>query len=118
MSIEILVNDWFRKWESGDFRNLPVDENFRHTSPFGTIEGKDAYLNLVEANQDKFLGYKFDIHDRIFNGDSACVRYTAKQEDFVLDASEWYYAKNGLIEEIIAYYHIGEIRQERILDSP
>ena len=115
MSMESLVNDWFAKWEKGEFRYLPVSDSFTHTSPFGTIDGKDAYLELIEANQDKFLGYKFEIHDRIIQEDSACVRYTASQGDFVLDVTEWHYAKNNLIEEIIAYYHLGDIREERKL---
>lgn len=113
MSLENLVNDWFEKWEKGDFLNLPVSEDFKHTSPFGTINGKQQYLNLVESNKDKFLGYKFEIHDAIYDNHKACVRYTAKQGDFTLEVSEWYYVNNNLIEEIIAYYHIGEIREER-----
>ncbi|MCB0580757.1 MAG: nuclear transport factor 2 family protein [Phaeodactylibacter sp.] len=116
--METLVKKWFGTWEKGDFLNLPVSENFRHTSPFGTINGKKAYLRLVEENQDKFLGYAFEIHDGIYGEDKACVRYTATQGGFTLDVSEWYYAKDGLIEEIIAHYHIGEIQEERrLVDS-
>ena len=115
MDSKALVTTWFEKWEQGDFYNLPVSDNFKHTSPFGTIPGKRKYLELVEANKEKFLGHRFEIHDQIFNSHKACVRYTAIQGDFKLDVSEWYYIKNGLIEEIIAYYHIGEIREERKL---
>ena len=118
MDIKNLVKDWFHKWDKGDFHNLPISENFKHTSPFGTIDGKSTYMNLVEENKDKFLGYQFEIHDEIYDEERACVRYTGRQgDDFGLDVSEWYYAKNNLIEEIVAYYHIGEIREERKLDS-
>lgn len=110
-----LKKEWFQKWESGDFLHLPVTENFRHTSPFGTISGKSEYTKLVEANKDKFLGYRFEIHEGIYEKDKACVRYTALQGTFSLDVSEWYYIQNGLIKEIVAYYHIGEIREERKL---
>jgi len=112
-----LVEEWFAKWESGDFHNLPISENFKHTSPFGTIDGKQAYMKLVEENKDKFLGYQFKLHDGIYGKDNACVRYTAIQGDFNLDVSEWYYAKDNFIDEIIAYYHIGEIREERKLSN-
>jgi len=118
MKLEKLVNKWFEKWETGDFHDLPVSENFRHTSPFGIINGKKNYVNLVAANKNKFLGYSFKIHDAIYNGSKACVRYTAVQGDFTLYVSEWYYLKNDLIEEIIAYYHIGEIREERKISIP
>lgn len=117
MNIEKLIEEWFQNWEEGNFHNLPISENFKHTSPFGVISGKKEYLSLVENNKDKFLGYKFEIHDRIFDIDRACVRYTARQNDFTLDVSEWYYIKDDLIEEIIAHYHIGEIREDRILSN-
>ena len=119
MNLEALVKNWFDKWDKGDFLHLPVSENFKHTSPFGTIDGKKLYISQVEENKDKFLGYRFEIHDGIYDDSNgkACVRYTAIQGDFRLDVSEWYYVKGGLIEEIIAYYHIGEIREERQLKS-
>ena len=117
MKSNSLVKNWFDKWGEGDFLNLPITENFKHTSPFGTINGKKAYLNLVEENKDKFLGYRFEIHDEIYNEEKACVRYTAIQGNFRLDVSEWYYFNNDLIEKIIAYYHIGEIRYERKLSN-
>lgn len=113
-----LVRGWFEKWEKGDFQHLPITENFRHTSPFGTIDGKNRYIDLVKANKDKFLGYRFEIHDEIYDDDRACVRYTAIQGDFRLDVSEWYYCKNGLIDTIIAHYHIGDIREDRKLTGP
>jgi hypothetical protein len=116
--MKVLVRKWFEKWESGDFLNLPISENFKHTSPFGTIEGKNTYLRLVEANKDKFLGYRFELHDEIYDKDRACVRYTAIQGEFILEVSEWYYSKNGLIDEIVSYYHIGELRDDRQLSGP
>ena len=118
METKALVSQWFAQWEAGDFLNLPIAANFKHTSPFGTIDGKKAYLDLVQENKDKFLGYRFEIHDALYDPGRACVRYTGVQGDFRLDVSEWYYVKDGLIEEIIAYYHIGEVREERQLTNP
>ena len=117
MNAQELISLWFSKWESGDFLSLPVTDNFSHTSPFGTIDGKDAYLKLVKANKEKFLNHRFVIHDALYEKDKACVRYTAIQSDFELDVSEWYYLKNGLIDKITAYYHIGEIRDDRQLKT-
>ena len=96
MELERLVKEWFGKWEAGDFLHLPISENFKHTSPFGTINGKKDYISLVEANKDKFLGYRFELHDAIYDKDKACVRYTAIQGDFSLEVSEWYFEKNNL----------------------
>lgn len=115
MKSQQLVKTWFEKWATGDFENIPVTENFCHTSPFDRIKGKAAYLETVQSNKDKFLGYRFEIEDAIYGETSAAVRYIAQQGDFRLEVSEWFYFENDLIREIVAYYHIGEIREERKL---
>lgn len=118
MNAKKIVKKWFEAWEQGDFLNLPISENFQHTSPFGMITGRKTYIKLVQENKGKFLGYTFEIHDAIYEVNKACVRYTAKQDqDFRLEVSEWYYVKHNLIEEIIAYYHIGEIRDDRKIEN-
>ncbi len=114
-SIKDLVTSWFNLWEKGAFEDLPLSPDFRHTSPFGTIEGKETYLELVRSNRDKFLGYHFEIQDTIYEKTKAAIRYVAVQDEFRLEVSEWHYAKDDKIMEIIAYYHIGEIRDERKL---
>ncbi|ALM06599.1 hypothetical protein SB49_01305 [Sediminicola sp. YIK13] len=118
MGIKDLVKRWFDLWESGDFNSLPIAENFKHSSPFGTIVGKKTYLELVATNKDKFLGHKFELHEALYGENRAGVRYTTTQGDFSMEVSEWYYVQDNLILEIIAYYHIGEIREERKLSFP
>jgi len=116
MSAQELINAWFEAWEKGNFQRLPIAEKFTHTSPYGIIKGKAAYVELVAANKDKFLGHRFEIHDEIYGEHHGCVRYTAIQGDFRLEVSEWHYVKEGLIQEIVAYYNIpGEIREDRKL---
>ncbi|MEZ4794773.1 MAG: nuclear transport factor 2 family protein [Flavobacteriaceae bacterium] len=118
MTTQDLVETWFALWESGHYEALPLAEDFTHTSPFGTIEGKQAYLDLVRQNEEKFLGQTFELNDALYGIDRACVRYTARQgSDFSLVVSEWHYVKDGLIAHIVAYYHIGEIREERTLKT-
>lgn len=112
---KLLVKEWFKKWDHGDFMNLPISKNFKHHSPFGIIDGKKTYIEMVNKNKDKFLGYRFVIHDQLFFSGKACVRYLAIQDNFELEVSEWYYFKDNLINEIFAYYHIGEIREDRQL---
>ncbi len=115
MTAAQLVKSWFDTWARGHFHDLPLTDSFTHTSPFGTINGKKSYLEVVEGNRDKFLGYAFNIHDSLYGDGHACVRYTAAQGDFRLDVSEWFYFKENLIDRICSYYHIGEIREERKL---
>ena len=106
MVSEKLAREWFRLWESGEFHELPITDDFTHTSPYGTIEGKTAYLDLVKVNRDKFLGHTFKIHDLITTDGKACIRYTAIKESFRLEVTEWHYLRDHLIHKIVAYYNI------------
>ena len=100
-----IIEQWFKSWETGNFKKIPVTEDFTHTSPYGTIKGKQAYLDLVANHTDKFLGHEFIIHDMLCESLHACVRYTAKKNNNELEVSEWYYFKDGLINRIVAYYN-------------
>lgn len=117
MKTKALIQKWFQLWEKGDFQRLPITPDFKHTSPFGIIDGKNNYLELVENNRDKFLGYTFTIIDALYEDKKACVRYKGKQNDFELDVSEWYYLEGDLIKSVVAYYHIGEVRADRQLNT-
>lgn len=54
MKTKALVTKWFRCWTDDNFQNIPVSDDFKHISPFGTIDGKVPYLQVVEDNRDTF----------------------------------------------------------------
>ena len=112
MTTKQLVQQWFDIWTRGNFKDLPLAEDFSHTSPYGTIESKEAYMEIIESNREKFLDHQFEIHDTLFDTEKACIRYTAIQDKFRLEVSEWHYIKNDLIQSIVAYYDIDEKRIE------
>lgn len=109
--ISHLVATWFGLWESGNFMELPLADDFSHTSPYGTIEGKDAYLKLAADNKEMFLGNTFEIHDHIFNDNTACVRYTMRSRTGTLQVTEWFYTRENLINRIVSYYNLAEERK-------
>ena len=116
--VEALVQEWFKIWEKGNFEGLPLSDDFKHTSPYGTISGKQAYLDVVHSNRNKFLGNRFEIHDTFYNGNKACVRYTMISPGFSMEVSEWFYCQDDLITAIISYYNIeGEISPERSIQE-
>lgn len=110
MNIKELVHTWFELWTTGDFEQLPLADNFIHTSPYGKVEGKERYLDLARANKEAFTGNTFDIHETLSDEKRACVRYTMISPTGRLNVSEWIYEENGLISEIIAYYNLQEER--------
>jgi hypothetical protein len=111
--------NWFKAWETGALSELPIHADFVHCSPYGMIQGKSNYLELVHSNKDKFLGHRFEIEDLLEGEDSTCIRYIAIQGDFKLEVTEWHYFLQNEIIRIVAYYNIpGEINEDRKLIHP
>ena len=114
-----LVDAWFAHWAAGTPELLPLAEHFTHTSPYGTIEGKAAYMALVNANRKQFLGNRFEVLDVLAGANSVCVRYTMHTPTFSMDVSEWFYTSGNTIESVLSYYNIeGEIGSDRSLKQP
>ncbi|WP_459211171.1 nuclear transport factor 2 family protein [Aquimarina rhabdastrellae] len=103
--IKEIVAEWFNIWEEGDFYKLPLSEDFIHTSPYGVIEGKKKYLDIVSDNKEMFLGNRFKILDAIYDENKASVRYIMESSNAFLNVSEWLYIKEGKISAIISYYN-------------
>ena len=113
---QALVTEWFNIWDRGDFENLPLTEDFTHSSPYGTISGKANYLALVEPNKDKFLGNRIELQDEMYGDRRAAVRYMIHNPAFSMEVSEWLYTRDGLISRVHAYYNIeNEISESRKL---
>ena len=94
MDLKELVRLWFQVWEAGDFENIPVEENFKHTSPYGTIESKKSYLGVVEANKDAFLGGHFDLQDEIYY--QKAIGFASKAKDATQFLAENLPLRDGL----------------------
>ena len=105
-----VVRRWFSCWESGNVDALPITEDFRHTSPFGTIESKAHYLEIVYNNTQDFLGNKLTVTKQIREGDNVCVQFEQKNENTGLEMTvcEWYSLRGDLIKEIRSFYNIGD----------
>ena len=118
MNPKALSDAWFDAWNSGNYKAIPVSDDFRHTSPYGTIEGRRTYLEIVESNKDKFLGNEIQIHDQVVEGNRCVVRYTIKNPAYEMEVTEWMYCRGNQIREIISYYNIeGEISESRELND-
>lgn len=98
------IQDWFTKWENGDFLNQPLNPNFEHHSPYGIIKGKKDYLAIVAQHPDKFLGHQFNLHNILVENNIGVVRYTTSKDHHSMDVTEWFYCDKQGINKIISYY--------------
>ncbi len=103
MSREI-ADSWFDAFRSKDINKLNLAEGFIHTSPFGEVKGREAYLDLVRQNPKAFFGSTITVLDVIEDGDKFAYRYLVNDNP----ACDCIYVRDGQISEIFSYYHYGE----------
>lgn len=101
-----LAEAWFAAFRDKDIAQLEdmLAENFVHTSPFGEIKSRQAYLDLVRVNPEAFFSPIIEILDVFDCGDKVAVRYLVNNNP----ACDCIYAQDGRIVEIFSYYHYGK----------
>jgi len=104
-----VVAQWFECWRTGNMDELPIADDFSHTSPFGTIESKQAYLAIVEKNQKEFLGNSLTVTKQIKQDNHVCVQFEQSNANTGLEMTvcEWYELDGNLIQSIRSFYNIG-----------
>jgi ketosteroid isomerase-like protein len=99
-----VVDAWFDAFREKDISKLELAEDFVHTSPFGVIRGRKAYLDMVRENPEAFFSPVLKTLDVIEDGDKFAVRYLVNENP----ACDCIYVRDGQISEIYSYYHVGE----------
>lgn len=109
LNLHPVVKKWFRCWEKGNIEELPIADDFSHTSPFGTIKPKAKYLEIVGKNRKDFLGNTLTVTQQIKEGSQVCVQFEQKNKNTGLEMTvcEWYVLEGDLIKEIRSFYNIG-----------
>lgn len=104
-----VVKKWFHCWETGNIEELPIAEDFSHTSPFGTIATKERYLDIVNKNKKDFLGNTLTVTKQIREGNNVCVQFEQKNSNTGLEMTvcEWYVIDGDTIKEIRSFYNVG-----------
>ncbi|WP_353777713.1 nuclear transport factor 2 family protein [Winogradskyella sp. 3972H.M.0a.05] len=108
-TINPIVKKWIECWSNGNIEDLPITEDFSHTSPFGTITPKSKYMDIVLKNREDFLDNTLTVIKQIEEGNNVCVQFEQKNANTGLEMSvcEWYSIEGNLIKEIRSYYNIG-----------
>lgn len=109
MKLDPVVSKWFSCWQTGNLDELPVIENFTHTSPFGTIKTKAKYLQIVAKNKAEFLDNKLTVTRQIKQGNQVCVQFEQINTTTGLEMTvcEWYTLDGDNIKEIRSFYNVG-----------
>lgn len=108
-NIDPIVKKWFECWTVGNIEDLPISEDFSHTSPFGTIAPKSKYMDIVLKNKKDFLGNTLNVIKHIKEGNNVCVQFEQKNKNTGLEMTvcEWYIIESNVIKEIHSFYNVG-----------
>ena len=108
-SAEALARLWIENWSMGDPSPIPLAEDFAHTSPFGRIEGRDAYLSFMEPMIGE-ASPELRVLRVLSDGDHAVIHYQMEVWGEQLDACDWVEVADGRITEIHAFYDATRLR--------
>jgi len=101
---ENLAQAWFDAFGRKDLSELALAEDLVHSSPYGDIESRQAYLDLVDQNPAAFFSPEITILDVIAGADAYAVRYLVNGNP----ACDCIYVRDDQIAKIHSHYHVGE----------
>lgn len=103
-----LAREWIEVWGRGDPTTLPLAEDFVHVSPFGRIEGRGPYLDMVRPLARKNV-VSLHVQDVIAEGDRACITFTMDTPNGPVACCDWVTVAEGRIASVHAYYDPREL---------
>jgi ketosteroid isomerase-like protein len=107
-----LARLWIESWARMDMDWLRqhLAPDFVHVSPFGTLEGPDAYLATVEPMARKSV-MQLTVRDVIASGDQAAVRFENRTPAGAVPSCDWLRVEGDLIREVTSFYDTAPVRK-------
>lgn len=87
--IKHLTHHWILVGNDGDPATLPLTEDFTHTSPYGTINGRERYLEMVIPMAKQNFA-NLTIEDVLVSGSQSVVRYNNRMAGAIdVPSGDW-----------------------------
>lgn len=115
---EFLAHAWYEAWGEGDVERVRtlLAPSFVHTSPFGRLEGRDHYLEVVEPmSRDSVV--RLTVHEMVLGDGIAVVRFTNETRNGSVESCDWIRVRDGFITEVRSFYDSGSIKEQLEIDS-
>ena len=103
-----LARAWIEGWIEGDPYGIPLAAGFTHTSPFGTIEGREKYLEWMKPMIGK--GPALEIVKTLGQGDEAAIWYEMQAPSGTIACCDWVHVRDGEIAAITSFYDATSLR--------
>lgn len=110
-SAKALAQGWIEAWQRQDYAWLKkqLSDNFFHTSPFGTLAGREHYLSVVIPLASKSV-QKLSIEKVIEDGDDAAIWFVNHTANGEIASCDWLTTSNGQIISVQSFYDTAPLR--------
>lgn len=110
MTAEELARLWIERWNAGDPDSIPLAEEFKHTSPFGCVEGREEYLEWVKPLAARNVA-GLRIVRTLGSADEAVIHFEMETPQGPVQVCDWVVARDGEIKEIHSFYDATDLRE-------
>lgn len=108
-SAEALARLWIERWNEGAPELIPLAEDFKHTSPFGCVEGRQRYLDWVKPLAAKNVT-ALRILRTLPGSTSAAIHFEMQTPKGPVQVCDWVVVRGGAITEIHSFYDASGLR--------
>ena len=98
-----LARTWITCWNQGRPLDIPLAEDFTHTSPLGVIAGRKTYLDKIIPMSAKNV-VDLRIRAILSSEGQAAIWFEMETENGVVQVCDWLQTENGEIKAINAFY--------------
>lgn len=102
-SAETLARVWITCWNEGTPDDIPLAENFVHTSPFGRVEGREKYLAWVKPLAKQNVT-ELRILRTLAGPNEAVIHFEMQTPKGTIQVCDWVVVEDGQIREIHSFY--------------
>ena len=108
---ESLARLWIECWNQSRPDDIPLAENFVHTSPFGRVEGREVYLEWVKPLAAQNVA-QLDIQRSMGTDDEAVVHFEMTTPTGVISVCDWVSVKDNEIVAVHSLYDASELKSQ------
>lgn len=108
-SAEALARLWIESWNEGAPDLIPLAVNFKHTSPFGCVEGRQKYLDWVKPLAKRNVT-QLRILRTLSGTNEATIHFEMLTPKGLIQVCDWIVAEAGQITEVHSFYDATELR--------
>lgn len=100
---ESLARAWIDGWNAGKPDDIPLAANFVHTSPFGTVSGREKYLDWVRPLAAKNVT-SLKVVRTLAEGDECAIWFEMGTPGGMVRVCDWVQTRDGEIATVTSFY--------------